>query len=90
VFFSSSERYVSTTLHLLTKASIHPFHSSVSSLLHDMQYVTKASSTVRAALKEPAKSKAMAQEVFSYNRSQWVDGQQGAKTMVDGLKAVGK
>eukprot|EP00569_Conticribra_weissflogii_P000688 CAMPEP_0171356832 /NCGR_PEP_ID=MMETSP0878-20121228/45929_1 /TAXON_ID=67004 /ORGANISM="Thalassiosira weissflogii, Strain CCMP1336" /LENGTH=70 /DNA_ID=CAMNT_0011862859 /DNA_START=737 /DNA_END=949 /DNA_ORIENTATION=+ len=55
-----------------------------------VQYVTKASSTVRAALKEPAKSKAMAQEVFSYNRSQWVDGQQGAKTMVDGLKAVGK
>ncbi|KAL7465881.1 hypothetical protein ACHAXS_006181 [Conticribra weissflogii] len=53
-------------------------------------YVTKASSTVRAALKEPAKSKAMAQEAFAYNRSHWVDGQQGVKSMVDGLKAVGK
>eukprot|EP00581_Thalassiosira_minuscula_P006677 CAMPEP_0183702744 /NCGR_PEP_ID=MMETSP0737-20130205/756_1 /TAXON_ID=385413 /ORGANISM="Thalassiosira miniscula, Strain CCMP1093" /LENGTH=70 /DNA_ID=CAMNT_0025929411 /DNA_START=89 /DNA_END=301 /DNA_ORIENTATION=- len=55
-----------------------------------VQYVTKASSTVRAALKEPAKSKAMAQEAFSYNRSHWTDGVQGSKTAVDALKSVGK
>lgn len=33
------------------------------------QFVTRASSTVRAGLKEPAKSKAMAQEHFAYNSS---------------------
>ncbi|KAL7530770.1 hypothetical protein ACHAWF_003510, partial [Thalassiosira exigua] len=54
------------------------------------QYVTKASSTVRAALKEPAKSKAMAQEAFAYNRSHWTGGTQGEKTMVEALKQVGK
>jgi hypothetical protein len=42
------------------------------------------------ALKEPAKSKAMLQENFAYNRSHWEGGVQGAKSMVDGLKAVGK
>ena len=56
----------------------------------NIQYVTKASSTVRAALKEPAKSKAMAQEAFGYNRSHWTGGEQGGKTMVDALKSVGK
>ncbi|KAL9189870.1 hypothetical protein ACHAXT_009545 [Thalassiosira profunda] len=55
-----------------------------------VQYVTKASSTVRAALKEPAKSKAMAQEAFGYNRSHWTGGEQGGKTKVDALKSVGK
>eukprot|EP00585_Thalassiosira_rotula_P005993 CAMPEP_0196134832 /NCGR_PEP_ID=MMETSP0910-20130528/3648_1 /TAXON_ID=49265 /ORGANISM="Thalassiosira rotula, Strain GSO102" /LENGTH=70 /DNA_ID=CAMNT_0041394863 /DNA_START=52 /DNA_END=264 /DNA_ORIENTATION=+ len=55
-----------------------------------VQYVTKASSTVRAALKEPAKSKAMTQEAFSYNRSTWTGGEQGAKTLVNNLKSVGK
>ncbi|MCP4746881.1 MAG: hypothetical protein GY874_12200, partial [Desulfobacteraceae bacterium] len=43
---------------------------------HQKQYVTKASSTVRAALKEPAKSKALAQETFSYNKSVWSNGEQ--------------
>ncbi|KAL3790387.1 hypothetical protein ACHAWO_011602 [Cyclotella atomus] len=55
-----------------------------------VQYVTKASSTVRAALKEPAKSKAMAQEAFSYNKAVWSQGTMGTKTMVDSLKNVGK
>jgi hypothetical protein len=54
-------------------------------LLYYAQYVTKAASTVRAALKEPAKSKAIAQESFSFNKSTWTDGKQGAKTaMVKG------
>eukprot|EP00574_Skeletonema_japonicum_P007037 CAMPEP_0201725626 /NCGR_PEP_ID=MMETSP0593-20130828/8974_1 /ASSEMBLY_ACC=CAM_ASM_000672 /TAXON_ID=267983 /ORGANISM="Skeletonema japonicum, Strain CCMP2506" /LENGTH=70 /DNA_ID=CAMNT_0048217047 /DNA_START=23 /DNA_END=235 /DNA_ORIENTATION=- len=55
-----------------------------------VQYVTKASSTVRAALKEPAKSKALAQETFSYNKSIWSNGEQGAKQLTDTLAAVGK
>ena len=42
------------------------------------------------ALKEPAKSKAMPQESFGYNRSRWTNGEQGAKTLINGLKAVGK
>eukprot|EP00571_Detonula_confervacea_P007210 CAMPEP_0172329334 /NCGR_PEP_ID=MMETSP1058-20130122/60827_1 /TAXON_ID=83371 /ORGANISM="Detonula confervacea, Strain CCMP 353" /LENGTH=70 /DNA_ID=CAMNT_0013046505 /DNA_START=65 /DNA_END=277 /DNA_ORIENTATION=+ len=55
-----------------------------------VQYVSKASSTVRAALKEPAKSKALTQEAFAYNRAQWTTGVQGEKTLVDALKSVGK
>ncbi|KAL7525576.1 hypothetical protein ACHAXR_002560 [Thalassiosira sp. AJA248-18] len=55
-----------------------------------MQYVTKAASTVRAALKEPAKSKALSQEAFSYNRSHWANGEQGKKSLINGLKSVGK
>eukprot|EP00584_Thalassiosira_punctigera_P016487 CAMPEP_0172549882 /NCGR_PEP_ID=MMETSP1067-20121228/22576_1 /TAXON_ID=265564 ORGANISM="Thalassiosira punctigera, Strain Tpunct2005C2" /NCGR_SAMPLE_ID=MMETSP1067 /ASSEMBLY_ACC=CAM_ASM_000444 /LENGTH=67 /DNA_ID=CAMNT_0013337323 /DNA_START=84 /DNA_END=287 /DNA_ORIENTATION=+ len=47
-----------------------------------VQYVNKASSTLRMALREPAKSKAVAQETFAYNRSQWTEGAQGPKTMV--------
>eukprot|EP00562_Extubocellulus_spinifer_P009038 CAMPEP_0178495362 /NCGR_PEP_ID=MMETSP0696-20121128/13503_1 /TAXON_ID=265572 /ORGANISM="Extubocellulus spinifer, Strain CCMP396" /LENGTH=70 /DNA_ID=CAMNT_0020123493 /DNA_START=26 /DNA_END=238 /DNA_ORIENTATION=+ len=54
-----------------------------------VQFVTRASSTVRAALKEPAKSKAMAQETFSYNSSKWVDGVQGDKVAVDTLGKAG-
>ena len=65
-------------------------HFSTTMSLIPMQYVTKASSAVRAALKEPAKTKAMAQETFSYNRATWSEGTMGAKTLVDGLKAVGK
>ncbi|KAL3782916.1 hypothetical protein HJC23_004895 [Cyclotella cryptica] len=56
----------------------------------EAQYVTKASSTLRMALKEPAKSKAVAQETFAYNRAHWTDGNMGTKTLVDGLKSVGK
>ncbi|KAL7486424.1 hypothetical protein ACHAW6_012016 [Cyclotella cf. meneghiniana] len=55
-----------------------------------VQYVTKASSTLRMALKEPAKSKAMAQETFAYNRAHWTDGNMGTKSLVDALKSVGK
>jgi len=54
------------------------------------QYVTKATSCLRAALKEPAKSKAMVQETFSYNKSVWSNGEQGAKKLTDSLAAVGK
>ena len=53
------------------------------------QFVTRASSTVRAALKEPAKSKAMAQESFAYNASKWSGGAQGDKVAVDALGKAG-
>jgi len=55
-----------------------------------VQYVTKASSTVRAALREPAKTKALSQETFAYNRSVWSAGVQGEKSFVDGLSKAGK
>lgn len=54
------------------------------------QYVTKASSCVRAALKEPAKTKSLGQEAFAYNKSMWTAGEQGEKALIDSLKSVGK
>lgn len=35
---------------------------------------------MRKALKEPAKTKAMANETFSYNSSIWEGGKMGTKT----------
>ncbi|CAB9526239.1 Mitochondrial ATP synthase epsilon chain [Seminavis robusta] len=55
-----------------------------------LQYVNKAASTMRGALKEPAKTKAMAQEAFQYNTSVWSGGVQGAKTPVTSMGAAGK
>eukprot|EP00561_Arcocellulus_cornucervis_P013594 CAMPEP_0185802208 /NCGR_PEP_ID=MMETSP1322-20130828/1878_1 /TAXON_ID=265543 /ORGANISM="Minutocellus polymorphus, Strain RCC2270" /LENGTH=70 /DNA_ID=CAMNT_0028497961 /DNA_START=62 /DNA_END=274 /DNA_ORIENTATION=+ len=54
-----------------------------------VQFVTRASSTVRAGLKEPARSKAMAQESFTYNTSKWSAGDQGEKVAVDALGKAG-
>ena len=62
---------------------------SPSHLTHRQQFVTRASSTVRAALKEPAKSKAMAQESFTYNSSKWAAGEQGDKVAVSALGKAG-
>ena len=45
---------------------------------------------MRAGLKEPAKTKAMAQEAFSYNASVWEAGVQGEKAAVDALSKAGK
>jgi hypothetical protein len=44
---------------------------------------------VRGALKEPARTKAMAQEQFHYNASVWENGTQGVKTAIQSLKAAG-
>lgn len=52
--------------------------------------MTRASSTLRAALKEPARSKAMAQEKFGYNASKWSDGMIGEKAKIDALGKAGK
>lgn len=45
---------------------------------------------MRAALKEPAKTKSLGQEVFAYNKSMWSAGEQGQKAAVNSLKSVGK
>jgi hypothetical protein len=47
--------------------------------LKKKKYVNKAASSVRGALKEPAKRKAMAQEAFSYKVSSWEQGVQSPK-----------
>ena len=54
------------------------------------QYVNKAATTMRGALKEPAKVKAMAQEKFTYNSAAWTAGEMGAKTEVSVLSQAGK
>lgn len=54
------------------------------------QYVTRASSTMRAALKEPAKTKAMGNETFSYNAAKWDAGAPIAKVPISNLSAAGK
>ena len=59
-------------------------------LLNRFQYVTRAATSVRGALKEPAKRKAMAQESFTYNASAWEAGKQGRKTQIVSLSAAGK
>ena len=54
-----------------------------------IKYVAKASQTLRAALKEPSKSKASLREGFAYNLSLWKDGKQGAKTRIQSLSKAG-
>ena len=53
------------------------------------QYVNRAAGSVRSALKEPAKSKLMAQSEFSYKSSTWAAGEQGAKLEVESLSKAG-
>lgn len=48
------------------------------------QYVNRATTALRSALKEPAKTKAAASETFSFNVATWEAGEMGAK------KALGK
>ena len=52
--------------------------------------MNKASATVVNALKEPAKSQALARAEFSYNTSVWSAGQQGKKVAINDLAAAGK
>jgi len=46
------------------------------------QYVNRAASTIRGALKEPAKSRLAVQDEFSFKKSDWSGGVQGPKTEV--------
>ena len=55
-----------------------------------LQYVNKAASSIRGALKEPAKRQAMANETFSYNAAAWEGGKIGTKVNVTKLQAAGK
>ena len=58
--------------------------------LFSLQYINKASSAIRGALKEPAKRKAVSQETFSYNTSVWEAGTPSPKVAVDSVQAAGK
>ncbi|KAI2495477.1 hypothetical protein MHU86_6676 [Fragilaria crotonensis] len=53
-----------------------------------LQYVSKSASTIRAALKEPAKRKAAAQETFTYKTATWENGVQGPKTVVSKVAII--
>jgi len=55
-----------------------------------MSYVTRATGTLRSALKEPLKSKAMAGGSLSYNRSVWNAGEMGEKKLVEALEKAAK
>lgn len=60
----------------------------LSSFLDILQYVSKSASTIRAALKEPAKRKAAAQETFTYKTATWENGVQGPKTVVSKVAII--
>lgn len=45
---------------------------------------------MRAGLKEPAKSQAMKNEVFSYSAAVWENGAAGKKTIVKELSQAGR
>eukprot|EP00815_Leptocylindrus_aporus_P007462 CAMPEP_0116057328 /NCGR_PEP_ID=MMETSP0322-20121206/4541_1 /TAXON_ID=163516 /ORGANISM="Leptocylindrus danicus var. apora, Strain B651" /LENGTH=65 /DNA_ID=CAMNT_0003541309 /DNA_START=95 /DNA_END=292 /DNA_ORIENTATION=- len=49
-----------------------------------LQYVNKASAVVVNALKEPAKSQALARMEYSFNKSVWEAGTQGKKVPMKG------
>eukprot|EP00532_Pseudo-nitzschia_australis_P009330 CAMPEP_0168170094 /NCGR_PEP_ID=MMETSP0139_2-20121125/3990_1 /TAXON_ID=44445 /ORGANISM="Pseudo-nitzschia australis, Strain 10249 10 AB" /LENGTH=71 /DNA_ID=CAMNT_0008087561 /DNA_START=234 /DNA_END=449 /DNA_ORIENTATION=- len=55
-----------------------------------LQYVNRAAGAVRSGLKEPMKSKLIAQSEFKYNASVWESGEQGAKKAVSSLSQAGK
>eukprot|EP00523_Entomoneis_sp_CCMP467_P010452 CAMPEP_0168727206 /NCGR_PEP_ID=MMETSP0724-20121128/5060_1 /TAXON_ID=265536 /ORGANISM="Amphiprora sp., Strain CCMP467" /LENGTH=66 /DNA_ID=CAMNT_0008774035 /DNA_START=47 /DNA_END=250 /DNA_ORIENTATION=- len=50
-----------------------------------LQYVNKAATSIRGALKEPAKRKAVAQDKYFYKTSTWEAGTQGPKSDVGAL-----
>eukprot|EP00979_Chaetoceros_neogracilis_P008279 scaffold1837_cov242-Chaetoceros_neogracile.AAC.6 len=53
------------------------------------QYVTRAATAVRNGLKEPAKTKALQHETFSYNAASWEAGKIGPKKQVNKLTNAG-
>ncbi|VEU33640.1 unnamed protein product [Pseudo-nitzschia multistriata] len=55
-----------------------------------LQYVNRAAGAVRSGLKEPTKSKLLAQSEFKYNASAWESGIQGAKKEISALGQAGK
>jgi len=56
-----------------------------------MGYVSRATGAMRNALKEPARTQAMGNNAFNYNRSTFnSEGVQSAKTNITTLEAAGK
>eukprot|EP00539_Tryblionella_compressa_P005354 CAMPEP_0178763076 /NCGR_PEP_ID=MMETSP0744-20121128/16931_1 /TAXON_ID=913974 /ORGANISM="Nitzschia punctata, Strain CCMP561" /LENGTH=73 /DNA_ID=CAMNT_0020417893 /DNA_START=41 /DNA_END=262 /DNA_ORIENTATION=+ len=55
-----------------------------------LQYANRAAGSVRAALKEPLKSKLAAEGQFSYKASVWEGGVQGPKVEITSLEQAGK
>eukprot|EP00536_Pseudo-nitzschia_multiseries_P001029 jgi/Psemu1/250164/estExt_Genewise1Plus.C_130028 len=53
-----------------------------------LQYVNRAAGAVRSGLKEPMKSKLIAQSEFKYNVSVWENGVQGAKKEISSLGQI--
>lgn len=54
------------------------------------QYINKAAGTMRSVLKEPAKTRAMAQDAYAYNAAVWEAGKQGPKVPVANIQQAGK
>eukprot|EP00429_Kryptoperidinium_foliaceum_P024427 CAMPEP_0176128946 /NCGR_PEP_ID=MMETSP0120_2-20121206/65178_1 /TAXON_ID=160619 /ORGANISM="Kryptoperidinium foliaceum, Strain CCMP 1326" /LENGTH=70 /DNA_ID=CAMNT_0017464089 /DNA_START=62 /DNA_END=270 /DNA_ORIENTATION=+ len=54
-----------------------------------LQYVNRAATSVRSALKEPMKSKLTSGSSFSYNAATWEGGVQGVKTEITTLGKAG-
>lgn len=50
-----------------------------------LQYVNRATSSLRSAMKEPARMKALQQEVFAYNSTQYVNGESEGKVPVENM-----
>lgn len=64
--------------------------NKLSSHFRFLQYINKAAGTMRSVLKEPAKTRAMAQEAYSYNASVWEAGKMGPKVPVGNIQQAGK
>mmetsp|Transcript_21862 Transcript_21862/g.54154 ORF Transcript_21862/g.54154 Transcript_21862/m.54154 type:complete len:118 (-) Transcript_21862:205-558(-) len=79
-------QYSSQKEHRLTTSTFSPLTKSD----RFKQYVNRAAGSVRSALKEPMKSKLLAQSEFKYNASAWEAGVQGAKKEVTSLSQAGK
>jgi hypothetical protein len=64
-------------------------HLVLSFRLQNQQYANRAAGSVRAALKEPLKSKLAVQGQFSYKASTWEAGDQSPKVEIDTLEKAG-
>ncbi|CAN0249156.1 unnamed protein product [Discosporangium mesarthrocarpum] len=54
-----------------------------------LEYASRATSVVRSALKEPARSQALAREAVTYNRNIFTGGVPGGKLPVENLAQAG-
>eukprot|EP00587_Corethron_hystrix_P014129 CAMPEP_0113300184 /NCGR_PEP_ID=MMETSP0010_2-20120614/1921_1 /TAXON_ID=216773 ORGANISM="Corethron hystrix, Strain 308" /NCGR_SAMPLE_ID=MMETSP0010_2 /ASSEMBLY_ACC=CAM_ASM_000155 /LENGTH=67 /DNA_ID=CAMNT_0000153569 /DNA_START=116 /DNA_END=319 /DNA_ORIENTATION=+ /assembly_acc=CAM_ASM_000155 len=50
-----------------------------------VQFLNRATSTLRASLKEPARSKAAANDSYSYSRNVWEAGKPTQKAIVESI-----